>query len=291
MYKFDQDLIIILQNVFKEFDSRYISGDKIIYDSEENFRFVLFQAWSGYADNIKEIEGIRKCALRGLDRNIKAIKLYWDQYDYPVDNGWDPQVAEQIIEDDRINSDKFDGANIYLPLDQLIGVSQKIDFGDPILSKKIEFWSALRGNSKVQHWFVLKNDLRTLKAVLMQRGFLLDEGIIIFREVAKDSLEKYTKTKYPDKDISLDYQEKILLAIVNSKKYRRIIDVDEVLKKVYPLISTLYEDRPDLFRFGTDFISKSLGLYDKEFMGLYPFVQTTKDIFEKIREENPDYFI
>jgi hypothetical protein len=125
---------------------------------------------------------------------------------------------------------------------------------------------------------------------LIQRGFLPDEDIIIFKEISKDSLEKYTKLKYPDKDISFNYQELILLALVDSKKYGRIIDIDQIVKKVEPLISQMYIKHPVLFSFGTDFISKSLGLYDKEFMGKYPFVQSTKNIFEKIRTENPDYF-
>ena len=289
MCKFDQSLTSVLRAVFKEYELRYITGDKILYESEENFFFVMFQGWSGYANNVQEIERIRKCALRGLGKNIEAIKLYWNQYDYL--QGMDKYIDEiDNIKDMGITVDKFQGANIYLPLDELIKISKGVNFNDPILTNKIALWSALRQNSKIQEWFIPRDDPRTLKSILIQRGFLLGQDIIFFKDIEKESIEKYTKMKYPDKDISIDYQEQILAALAQSKGYKKIADIDKIVKKVEPLISELYKKRPDLFTYGTDFISKSLGLYDIDFMNSYPFVKTTKDIFQEIRQKTPGLF-
>lgn len=70
----------LIQSVFEDANKRYFSGDKSIYENEENFAYVLFQSWCGknYPENV---DPIRKAALRNLEFYPKAIDYYWSQYE------------------------------------------------------------------------------------------------------------------------------------------------------------------------------------------------------------------
>lgn len=286
--KFDPNFPVVIKNVFDEYESSYIYGDKVIYETVENFFFVLFQGWSGYAESQKEIRQIRACALRGIERHPEAVKLYWDQYDY--ESSWSSIVdIDRLVEHD-INFERREGANIYLPLESLLEVSKKIDFSENDLRQKIRFWERLSTHPALKDRLVPRNDLRTLRAILTQRGFLSSTQVVLFQETTKDSLEKYTKLKFSERDVSIDLQDKVLLSLIDLPQYRKISNIDDVVEKVAPFIQKLYQERSDLFSFGTDFISKSLGLYDKAFMEKYPFSPSTKDIFMKIRQSSPEVF-
>jgi len=170
MKELDKGLIHCLQSVFDEYDARYLEGDRIIYDSEENFFFVLFQTWSGDASNNKEIEKIRKCALRALDQDLERIKLHLDQYDY--ENGWNTNNLSSLIDNFKIRFDRFQGSNIYMPLDLLLKVVKKMNSHDEDLNEKINFWSSIKNNSEVRKALEPKDDAKTLRAVLTRKKFL-----------------------------------------------------------------------------------------------------------------------
>ncbi len=97
--------------------------------------------------------------------------------------------------------------------------------------------------------------------------------------VDSDTVIAYTRSLFPDLPIS----EKIhglLMRDLDMSRYRIIGDLDQVVQKSLPAIQTYAEASPDLFRFGTDYITKALGLGDRDFRKRHPFGTKTRSFFE-----------
>jgi len=153
--------------VFDEANEKYFDGRGIIYEKEENFFYVMYQGWSGKADQNKEIAKIREVANRDLEKYHDAIVLYWNRY--PLKEGWknfeDVLRNEVFFADDRNHE-------LYMPLTNLITISKEAGIEDLEIKKKIAFWQGITNHPKYQEIAKLKDDPYTLRAVLISRGFL-----------------------------------------------------------------------------------------------------------------------
>lgn len=156
----------VIKYVFDEANERYLNGKDIIYKNEENFFYVMYQGWSGKKDRNEEIDKIQKLAKRDLEKYHDAISLYWNHY--PLKEGW--RNFEDVLRNNVFFADEKN-RDLYMPLRDLIAISKKANIKDPEIKKKIAFWEGMVNDPRYQEVTKLKDDLSTLKAVLISRGF------------------------------------------------------------------------------------------------------------------------
>jgi len=144
----------LVQGVFDEAHQRYFNHDSVedVYSDEENYQYVFFQSWSGDEENITEIQGIQNAAMRNLDKHDEEIRKYWELYKIPEEG---PYFIDNIK-----------GAQLYMPLDNLIQVTKHRSLTeDPSIKSILSFWEDHRTDSKYQEWFKLSKRSDTLRAV------------------------------------------------------------------------------------------------------------------------------
>jgi|GEM_PF-3197542 hypothetical protein len=100
--------------------------------------------------------------------------------------------------------------------------------------------------------------------------------------INRDTLRAYTEWKFPDKPISEEINSRIP-SDLDSSKYPTLKGIDEVIEKAKPAVEAYFKDNPNIFEFGTDFVTKSLGFIDDAFLAKHPFSQETKDAAKKYK--------
>jgi ppGpp synthetase/RelA/SpoT-type nucleotidyltranferase len=104
---------------------------------------------------------------------------------------------------------------------------------------------------------------------------------LLRESVNYDSLQRYTEWKYPDKKPSERIHE-ILVRDLDLIKYQSLQALDDVVEKAKPAVEAYAKERPDIFNFGTDYITKSLGFVDLEFRRRHPFARFTRAAFDRL---------
>ena len=173
MLKADKEGIIgAIQNTFREVDSRYLSGDEVIYDKEENFFYVLYQAWSGKADNKEELARIHTAAARGLENNLTVIKLYWEKFPAPQN----AKDYDDVVEDAGFFGEETKEINITLKKLLEISNKQSPDAFNTEEKRKIDLWQKIINNKedteKYYHRCDIKDKNNTLASFLIRKGYL-----------------------------------------------------------------------------------------------------------------------
>ncbi|MCX6925141.1 MAG: toll/interleukin-1 receptor domain-containing protein [Verrucomicrobia bacterium] len=99
-------------------------------------------------------------------------------------------------------------------------------------------------------------------------------GDVVSRSLSYDALAWYTLWKFPGLPIS-DVWQRQLLSDINRERYPTIREIDAAVEKAAPAVKKYSKKAPQLFRHGTDFITKSLGFVDEEFRKKHPWGETT----------------
>jgi len=167
-----QEVINAIQNAFKEAYARYFSGDEVIYDKEENFFYVLYQSWSGNADNKEELDKIHAAAVRGLEDKPDVIKLYWSRFPSPP-NAHD---YDDAVEDAHFFGDETKEFNVTLKKLLEISKKQKPGTFDAEDTRRIELWQKILDTKedadKYYQRCVVKDKNDTLVSFLLRKGYL-----------------------------------------------------------------------------------------------------------------------
>lgn len=108
-------------------------------------------------------------------------------------------------------------------------------------------------------------------------------GDVLARPITYDSLAWYTLWKFPGRPVSEQIQA-ILLRDLDYSKYPTIEDLDKLVDRARPAVEQYALENPDWFRYGTDFITKSLGFIDPQFRARHGFAARTLQAFELHRE-------
>ena len=96
-----------------------------------------------------------------------------------------------------------------------------------------------------------------------------------------DTLQAYTKWKFPELPISEHWHVR-LLHDLNLAKYRTLGDIDAAVEAAKPAVERYRRENPAWFQAGTDFITKSLGFVDPEFRRKHPWGEKTITAFEQL---------
>lgn len=165
----DLSLVKAIKSVFNKLRQDYFIGQqKILYENEEHYTYVLYQSWSGKV-NEDEINDIRKLAIRGLDKHIDVIEKYWSYY---------PSVDELTSGDIYVNIKytQKNTQNLYMPIKNLIDVSLKVRGLSKKTRKKVEEWNKnfnlIYKDDKYKNMFELKEKSDTLESRLVRKGIL-----------------------------------------------------------------------------------------------------------------------
>jgi len=110
-----------------------------------------------------------------------------------------------------------------------------------------------------------------------------EKDIFLNQAINRETLKVYTEWKFLDKPVSDELNIKILNDI-DIAKYSKLKDIDDVIEKAKPAVDAYFKEKPDWFKFGTDFITKSLGFVDDAFLVKHPFAQETRDAVKRLRK-------
>lgn len=104
-------------------------------------------------------------------------------------------------------------------------------------------------------------------------------GELLLRPVSYDSIAWYTLWKFPRLPLS-EHVQGVLLKDLDRGKYPLIQEIDEAVDRARDAVETYAKENPEVFKFGTDYITKSLGFVDVDFRGRHGFAQRTRQAFE-----------
>ncbi len=170
MLSFDSSLYLSVKEVFNEYSSRYVgAGNKIVYEHEENFFFVIYQTWSGKLDQ-SELLSIHNMVKRGLMQFPDVITAFWKRF--PFQERWLSSDTSVILDDLRyeIIQKKSTARELYIRTEDLIKITERSGIKDNDLLLKMNFWKNFISKPEVKELFELKEDFSTLRAILVKRG-------------------------------------------------------------------------------------------------------------------------
>lgn len=107
--------------------------------------------------------------------------------------------------------------------------------------------------------------------------------IFLNQPVIDDTLRVYTKKLFPDLPIK-EHIHMLILRDLNPNKYKCLKDIDKAMLYSKKFIE-YYRTKSDSFKSGSDFITKSLGYYDEEFMMRHPFAQKTREAIKEFKNQ------
>jgi putative GTP pyrophosphokinase len=113
---------------------------------------------------------------------------------------------------------------------------------------------------------------------------VVDQKDFLNQPVDYETLRIYAKSKY--KTLPIKVNERIhglILRDLDLSKYPTLKEIDEAIEKAKPAVESYYAEAPELFKAGTDFITKSLGFVDDDFLRKHPFCQKTREAIQRLK--------
>lgn len=108
--------------------------------------------------------------------------------------------------------------------------------------------------------------------------------IFLNQLIMDDTLRVYTKNLFPELPIK-EHIHALILRDLNPNKYKRLKDIDDAIKYSKKFVD-YYKTQSSSFKSGSDYITKSLGYYDEEFMIRHPFAQKTREAIKEFKNKN-----
>ena len=107
-----------------------------------------------------------------------------------------------------------------------------------------------------------------------------DVAELLSQSINKDTLYFYTKWRYPKLPINSTVQERLLIDL-SYTEIKTLGDLDHAVDAAEFAVDNYKKEAHDVFRTGTDFLTKSLGFVDKKFRAKHGFSQQTRQAFSK----------
>lgn len=98
-------------------------------------------------------------------------------------------------------------------------------------------------------------------------------------DINNDSLTAFCEQRFPDLEINPHWLSFIIENVHAGKTINTIGDIARALDRTTTLIEAYRHQRPDLFKYSTDFVTKALGWTDQDFRNRHPFSETTRKQF------------
>ena len=108
-----------------------------------------------------------------------------------------------------------------------------------------------------------------------------NQTVFLNQPITDDALRVYTKKLFPDLPIK-EHIHALILRDLNSNKYKILGDIDKAIKYSKEFVE-YYKTKSDSFKAGSDYITKSLGYHDEDFMNRHPFAPETRDAIKEFK--------
>jgi len=118
--------------------------------------------------------------------------------------------------------------------------------------------------------------------LLMIEKSAKNEDILLSQAINFDTLSLFSKTLYPDMNISEFWQNK-LIEDLDKNNFKTLRDIFIAISYARPFIEFYKQERPALFKYSTDIITKSLGFFDEDFRNTHDFSPITLEAFKKFK--------
>ena len=105
-------------------------------------------------------------------------------------------------------------------------------------------------------------------------------------DINDDSLTAFCEKRYPDLEINPHWLDFIIENVHAGKTIKTIGDIARALDRATAKIEAYRDQRPDLFKYSTDYVTKALGWTDPDFRNRHPFSEATRQQFA--RDPLPD---
>jgi putative GTP pyrophosphokinase len=109
-----------------------------------------------------------------------------------------------------------------------------------------------------------------------------DHSIFLQQPVDYDTLLAYTKWKFPNLPES-EYLTQLVLRDLDHDNFPTLRDVDAAVERAQAAVTAYSKENPGWFKFGTDYVTKSLGFADSGFRAKHGFASKTRVAFEKYK--------
>ena len=97
-----------------------------------------------------------------------------------------------------------------------------------------------------------------------------------------DTVLAYTRWKFPDREPS-ERLTQLLLRDIDLKEYPQLQQLDKAVNRAQAAVDAYRTENPDLFKNGTDFMTKSLGFVDNKFRAKHGFAPKTRTAFQRFQ--------
>lgn len=126
----------------------------------------------------------------------------------------------------------------------------------------------------------LRKQLATLDSV--ETKYIESEKFsdILEMPLLQTNLRIYSLKKFPDWEPNASL-ELLVMSDINRQKYKKIGDIHDAVNKADEFLMRYRKERPELFNYSTDFITKALGYVDKEFRHDHAFSGDTLEAIER----------
>ena len=111
-----------------------------------------------------------------------------------------------------------------------------------------------------------------------------DNDLLFAQPIDFDTLSLLSKTLYPSMEISEFLQNK-LIEDINKDKFKTLRDIYNAIMNAKSFVDNYRQERPDLFKFSTDILTKSLGFSDNDYRKKHRFAKVTLQAFEKFEKK------
>jgi putative GTP pyrophosphokinase len=98
--------------------------------------------------------------------------------------------------------------------------------------------------------------------------------------IDRETISAYTRWKYPHLPVKENLQE-LLIRDLDHSRFRTLRDLEDAIMGAVDAVEAYRKEAPDLFNFGTDYITKSMGFADEHFRGAHGFGSQTRQAFQK----------
>jgi hypothetical protein len=98
--------------------------------------------------------------------------------------------------------------------------------------------------------------------------------------IDRETVAAYTKNRYPSLPVNHRVQE-MLLEQLDHDRYKTLADLDRTVVEASAAVDAYRLEAPNLFKAGTDYITKSLGFVDAAFRKRHGFAIQTRQAFIK----------
>ncbi|MFP3384958.1 GTP pyrophosphokinase family protein [Tritonibacter sp. SIMBA_163] len=117
----------------------------------------------------------------------------------------------------------------------------------------------------------------------LQDAVQRDDGVL-GQPVDHHTLKLYSEERFPGVPVSEAWQD-VLINDLDSSRYKTIKDINAVVERAEKAVQEFASDRPEIFRYSTDFLTKSLGLLDEDFRRRHMFSASTVARLEQLHEK------